>query len=182
MNYNLETHEDESRDLTVWEKELYLRYETQGNLAFELGVNQLAAETDGVVFGICPVGLPDPYSYTVDRKIRDQFYGLNLRMQYALRCAHMPRLTNYPGVLLSPTLRVSDDDQLVRTITQGSGSENWVTTTTRDVWMQFGIEDMIRYQVGRHLAVHSILSYKFIVGNNQLQRGFAAQAGLAYCF
>ena len=181
--YNEWTFSNEVQGQTLWEKEVFLRYETKGHLAFELGVNQVETDYKGVVYGLCGTGLPANYSYISDRSIIEKYYGINLRVQYGLSCPHVPRLRNYPGIAISPTIRVMEDEASLRNVsTAGVSDGGKITTTTNDLKMQLGFEDVIRYQLSKHVDIHSLITYKYIVGGNVLQRAFAFQAGLAYRF
>jgi hypothetical protein len=164
---------------TTWEKELFIRYESGRHFAYEVGVSTVNGVQQGVPYGFCGTG-GSMFTESINAiKVNEQYYSLNLRIQYGINCKHIRGLSNYPGVAIAPTLQVYETKYLLSDGMREYYSDSY---NNKAVVMQYALEDMVRYQVSKHVDIHSIIACRFNNNGSLLKHAFTMQAGIAYRF
>lgn len=180
-SFSTETYGYEKAHKYAWEKEAFIRYDAKNKLGFEAAINHISEEYVGESYGWCGVGLPA--TFQTGTRIKDDYYGLNLRVQYKLPgCPMMKRLSHNPGVAITPTLRTSQ----TRDVYYNTASDSYSTSDgyprRYEMGVQFGVEDLIRYQLCDHMDVQTLVGYRFNPGGMVLRHGFTTQIGVSYRF
>jgi len=140
----------------TWDKELFVRYQTKGKLAFEAGMGHYAATASyAQPEGPYPAVGEIPYYIAAEKS---QNIEWNLSAQYdltcpalAAKCPLMKRMKSYAGVILSPTLS--------RNTTERKPVDNYnlqSRETTVDDWALWtGLSHTMIYNLNEQLYVTS---------------------------
>jgi len=149
------TNSAEGQNIT-WDKELFVRYNTKGKLAFEVSIghyafnNNYKPEQDGFT-------IPEYRLLNVNE--RSQNLELNLSAQYDVtcpvlqeKCPVMKRLKSYVGVLLTPTLsRNRLKTSYIDGVSEGSVQQSVSSKDEMALWT--GLSHTMIYNLCDHMYV-----------------------------
>ena len=161
---------------TVWDKDVFARYESKGHFAFEIGMSTFKLEAP--LYDI-DYGFGNDYRLVANYK-KSTFYAVDLRIQYGFACSRSKRLMNYPGIIISPMQEDLAEYTEVQNIV--SGTTSTTRYTDQNVGIAGGLEDLIRYSLTKHIQLNGLASYKWSTLQEQVRTCFSAQLGAAWKF
>jgi len=152
---------ENGRKHNSWDKELFIRYNTKGKLAFEASLGHYSLHNSYTPDQLTYFAPPEYVVTNVNE--RSQSLELNLSAQYDVtcpalqqKCPAMKRLKSYAGVILTPTL--SRNTIKTTYVDEVSSSDPKTSVSSKDeMTLWTGLTHTMVYSVCEHLYVSSAL-------------------------